>query len=105
MKTKYYVKNEKGDMVLVRTSANDYRYALVDKKDINDGKKGIYCCSCNYDNVLKQYNYYKKIYSSNAESWKKPTLIERYTQEEIDKHIKGCQNAYDNLEIVELIKG
>jgi len=105
MKIKYYVENEKGDKVLVRTSANDYRYALVGIKNINNGdKRGLYCCSGNYDNILKQYNYYKKLYTENVK-YLKTTTNSRYTQEEREKIIKNEQELCDNLEIVELVRG
>lgn len=94
MKKKYYVENEKGEMVLVRTSDHDYKFALVDIEHINEGKKGIYACSGNYNNIEKQYNYYKKIYYSNMEYAKKNNNEENY---------KNNERSYNNLKIVELI--
>lgn len=96
MKIKYYVENEKGEKVLVRSSANEYKYALVDIKDINEGKKGIYCCSADYNRVLTQYNYFKKVYTSNANYGMSKGDIEEYK-----KHMENL----NNLKIVELVRG
>ena len=93
MKIKYYVEGENGK-VLVRTSANEYKYALVNIDEINEGKKGIYCCSGSYENIMKQYNYWKGVTEYNLKhSEGHPESIENFKRE-----LKG-------LKVVELVKG
>lgn len=94
MKIKYYVEGENGK-VLVRTSANEYKYALVNIDEINEGKKGIYCCSGSYENITKQYNYWKDVIERNIKWYEtnKPEYVETSKKE-----LKG-------LKIVELVKG
>ena len=94
MKIKYYVEGKNGK-VLVRTSANEYKYALVDINEINEGIKGIYCCSGSYDNIMKQYRYFKDVHEHNAKSWE--------GKDEERKAI--CEKALEGLKIVELVKG
>ena len=94
-KTKYYVTNNQGVRILARTSDHDYNYALVDKSKINEGKKGIYACSGTFDNIMKQYNYYHKVYSLNMDYYEKKDNKEYYLQ---------AKNLLENLSIMDLEK-
>ena len=91
---KYYVETEKGK-VLVRTSANEYKYALVDSEHIVEGRRGLYCCSGSYENIAKQYNYWKNINVENYKYW-----LEKGNQEKANYDLARA----NNLKIVELVK-
>ncbi len=98
MKIKYYVEGTKGE-VLVRTSANEYKYALVNIDEINEGKKSVYCCSGSYENIMKQYNYWKDALVKNIEWFKNGT--NKYANE---KDATRYENELKGLKIVELIR-
>ena len=51
---KYYFKNEKGEMVLVRKSDNQYRYALIYKDN------EVFNCSNKLETIEQKLNYYTK---------------------------------------------
>lgn len=94
MKTKYFVEGTNGK-VLVRTSANEYKYALVNIDEINEGKKAIYCCSGSYENITKQYNYWKDVIEHNI----------KYAEEHGSERLELYRNDLKGLKIVELVKG
>jgi non-homologous end joining protein Ku len=96
MKIKYYVENDKGERILARTSNNEYNFALVDKERINNGIKYIYCCSGTYNNIVKQYDYYKNNYTRNYKYY-----VEHDNMELAELYKKDL----GNLEIVKLIRG
>ena len=95
MKNKYYVVNEKGERILIRTSANEYKYVLVDIKKINNGEKSCYACSSSYENIMKQYNYWTKYYQDWYDACVKNNDIEIGDWYKLQR---------DNLKIVELVK-
>lgn len=91
MKNKYYYINEEGEKILVRTSNNEYKYALVIKgyKD----NKGTLKCSINKTPIEKEFEYRTKGYGHNME-------------EKVNgKYLYSSQFMNPNtLQIVELIK-
>lgn len=92
MKTKYYYVNEKGEKILARTSANEYKYALV-YKNANDNE-GTIKCSSKLEGVKKEFEWRTKGFGHNS-------------NEKVNgKYLWSDQfNDPNSLTIVELIKG
>ena len=90
-KEKYYYTNNKGEKILVRTSTNEYKYALV-YKNSNDNN-GTIKCSSKLDSIIKEFAYRTKGYGYNF-------------NEKVDgKYLYSSQfENPDDLQIVELIK-
>lgn len=92
MKTKYYYINKEGKKILVKTSANEYKYALVYKDAIDN--KGIIKCSSKLEVIKKEFEYRTKGFGFN------------FNEKVNGKYLYSSQfENPNNLEIVELIKG
>ena len=59
-KEKYYYINSKGEKILARTSANEYKYALVYKNAIDNN--GTIKCSTKLETIQKEFAYLTKGY-------------------------------------------
>lgn len=92
MKTKYYFINGKGEKILARTSANEYKYALV-YKDATDNK-GTIKCSSKLETIKKEFEYMTKGFGY------------RFDEKVNGRYLFSSQfEDPDSLAIVELIKG
>ena len=91
-KEKYYYINNNGERILVRTSANEYKYALVYKNAIDN--KGIIKCSAKLEPIQKEFEYRTKGYGYN------------FNEKVNGRYLFSSQfENPNNLEIVNLIKG
>jgi hypothetical protein len=91
-KEKYYYINSKGEKILVRTSANEYKYALVYKDAVDN--KGTIKCSAKLEAVQKEFEWRTKGFPHNCHE----KVNGRYL------FSSQFENP-DRLAIVELIKG
>lgn len=92
MKNKYYYEKENGEKILVRISANEYKYALV-YKDATDNK-GVIKCSSKLELIQKEFEYRTKGFGY------------KFDEKVNGKYLFSSQFENPNsLAIVELIKG
>lgn len=92
MKIKYYYINNEGVKILVKTSANEYKYALVYKNAIDN--KGTIKCSSKLEAIQKEFEYRTKGFGFN------------FNEKVNGKYLYSNQfENPNNLQIVELIKG
>lgn len=90
MKIKYYYTNEEGEKILARTSANDYKYALVYKKP-TEWCEGTIKCSAKLETIEQEYRWRTRGYGE--------------TNERIKRHLYSSQfENPKNLAIVKLEK-
>lgn len=88
---KYYYINSNGQKILVRTSANEYKYALVYKDSVDN--KGTIKCSAKLEPIQKEFEYRTKGYGYD------------FNEKINGKYLFSSQFVNPNrLSIVELIK-
>ena len=92
MKNKYYYEKENGEKILVKTSTNEYKYALV-YKDATDNKRTIKCSS-KLELIQKEFDYRTKGFGH------------KFDEKINGRYLFSSQfENPNNLAIVELIKG
>lgn len=79
-KIKYYYTNEEGTKILVRTSANEYSYALVYKKATDN--KGTIKCSAKLEAIEKEYRWRTAGYGVTDEKTKRHLWSDQFNNPE-----------------------